>query len=96
MDFWNRREMSHTTITTIHGYQAPSIYIFPEYSKEGSNKIPDFRSILYWNPSIVCSSNSTEQIEFYTSDEVGMFEVNLFGVLEDYSTVHIRKYIQVK
>lgn len=96
VDFWDKRELLGTTSAVVCGYQQEVDYHFPSYGKESEPSLPDFRQTLYWNPNVNCPANDISNIEFYTSDEIGTYEVNFYGVLEDHSSVNIRSYIYVK
>jgi hypothetical protein len=69
----------------------------PDYSSEVSKKsrIPDFRNTLYWNPSVKPSHRNKTTLEFWTSDCVGTYEVNLQGVNQKGEPVFSRKTITV-
>lgn len=45
-----------------------------------SSRLPDFRSLLYWNPSVRVGSNGKETINFFTSDLGGKYQVIVQGV----------------
>ncbi len=42
--------------------------------------IPDFRSTLYWNPSVKTNANGKASIEFFNSDDVGKFRFFIEGM----------------
>ncbi|MBN1186157.1 MAG: hypothetical protein JXB49_28010 [Bacteroidales bacterium] len=42
--------------------------------------IPDFRKILYWNPSLNIKDKQALKLEFYTSDLRTCYEVNIQGI----------------
>lgn len=96
MDFWSKTECKTTSVFTIPCFQKPISINFPNYSIENNINRPDFRQILYWEPSITIKNNETLNFEFYTSDEAGIFELLLQGVTKSNKPVIIRKFIQVK
>ena len=54
-------------------------YFFETYGGEReTDRLPDFRYQLYWNPQVTISEEGT-RIQFYTSDIKGNFEVELKG-----------------
>jgi len=66
-----------------HGYQPMYDFKSPDYSSSLPQKptIPDFRNVLYWNANV--STNTSNHISFFTSDEEGDFVIKVEGVNED-------------
>ena len=65
------------------GYSPVREFYAPRYGvKKPEHVKPDIRSTLYWNPSVVVDSTGRAQVTFYTSDEVGNYEVRLEGITE--------------
>lgn len=54
-----------------------------ESSQPLENRLPDQRNLLYWNPSVVVDAKGTYQIEFYSSDLTGNFQVVMEGLSSD-------------
>jgi hypothetical protein len=61
--------------------QSPKQFYSPNYKIDNNllNRIPDYRNTLYWNPNISISNNSTE-LEFYTSDDPGLYKIQIEGI----------------
>lgn len=53
-------------------------YHFPDYSVSNSSRIPDKRTLLFWDPNIK-NENESFQVNFFTSDVAGEFEIVLEG-----------------
>ena len=72
-------------------------YHQPNYNRDVDKlkRIPDYRLQLYWNPSINFT-NKEEQIEFYTSDITGDFEIYIEGFTNQGKPVSIKEIIQVR
>ena len=70
----------------------------PDYStaETAAPHIPDFRNTLYWNPSVVTDNSGNRGIEFWSSDVVSDYEINLQGIDSDGNLVSARKIITVK
>ena len=52
----------------------------PDYkTDENSRNIPDFRDLLYWGPVNRTGHDGQGHIEFYTSDETGLFRITVEG-----------------
>ncbi len=70
----------------------------PDYSDPVLMKdhIPDFRTTLYWNPSLVTGKDGKVVTEFWTSDYASEYEINIQGVTTDGIPVSIRKKFRVR
>jgi hypothetical protein len=65
-------------IDLFKGFTIPDVFPDLKYEKKTSKDvIPDFRTTVYWNPSVELSGK--REIEFYLSDETGEFEVEVVG-----------------
>ena len=70
-------------------------YFSPSYTNETKNeRIPDYRDQLLWKPNFRIDSRETH-LEFYSSDEKGIFEINLEGFTDKGDAVSIKKYLEV-
>jgi hypothetical protein len=63
-------------------------------SSDGAGRIPDFRHQIYWNPLVQVQEESLE-LEFYTSDVAGDFEIRLEGFTNSGEPVSVIKSIRV-
>lgn len=89
---------SDQTIKTIELFtpQQQKSYYYQEYiNPEKSVRIPDFRSQLYWNPDFDLNTDSIE-LEFYTSDNEGKYEVTLEGFAKNGTPVSLKKEFKVE
>jgi len=70
----------------------------PDYSVAGSkeNHIPDFRNTLYWNPLIKPDKNGKATIEFWSSDLVSDYEINIEGFGFNGTPISYKKVIKVR
>ncbi|MDG1572649.1 Ig-like domain-containing protein [Robiginitalea sp. M366] len=77
--------------------QAQKRYYKPDY-REGSDKIyrrvPDYRYLLHWEPQIDLDSEAAD-LEFYTSDLEGTYEIILEGFTTYGKPVSVRRSFQV-
>ena len=64
------------------GLQANRIFAAPVYDTQNQieNRLPDFRHLLYWNPTISIKENEAKQISFFTSDSKGNFLISIQGI----------------
>jgi hypothetical protein len=69
-----------------------------DYSSADMKKrrIPDFRNTLYWNQSVKTDYKGNSRLEFWASDFVSEFEVNIQGITQDGKTFSLKKIIEVK
>lgn len=73
-------------------------FVSPDYSSsENTNsQIPDFRNTLYWNPSVKPDKSGLANIEFWSSDVVSDYEINIQGINSEGKLISSRKCISVK
>jgi len=69
----------------------------PAYSSEESmqSRIPDFRNTLYWNPSVQRDKEGKYMVEFWSSDLVGDYEINIKGITGEGKTFSFRKIMTI-
>lgn len=67
-----------------HGVQKARKFTAPEYHSESpeSSRIPDFRNLLHWEPSVKLTANTAKEVKFYTSDHIGFYTVEVNGITE--------------
>ncbi|TDW49795.1 hypothetical protein EV144_102218 [Flavobacterium sp. 270] len=70
-------------------------YFQPDYSNNKNSRIPDYRHQLLWLPNADLSKINSD-IQFYTSDVSGKFEVTLEGFSASGKPVFIKEIIDVK
>lgn len=70
----------------------------PDYSTEKriQNRIPDFRNTLYWNPSVQRDKDGKYMVEFWSSDLIGDYEINIQGITDEGKTVSLRQIMTIK
>jgi len=80
------------------GWQKPTRFYSPVYDTEElyTNPKPDYRTTLYWNPSIKTDRNGIATFEFYTSDYNNPFVIRIEGKTDDCRYITETKQIQFK
>nr|NQU89398.1 hypothetical protein [Bacteroidota bacterium] len=73
--------IDYQTITRGKKFEAPT---YESQSKKNS-RIPDFRTLLYWNPEVSISQGDTT-LSFYTSDNKGDYDIIVRGVTKNGKT----------
>ncbi len=65
--------------------QQEAAFRSPDYSVAAlkDSRIPDFRNTLYWNPDVRTDKQGKASVEFYTSDETGIYTVLVEGFTTD-------------
>jgi hypothetical protein len=73
-------------------------FTYPDYSLADirNNHIPDFRNTLYWNPSVRPDNNGKVKIEFWSSDVVSDYIIDIQGIGSDGKLISLRKNISIK
>jgi len=72
-------------------------YLTPDYSNQELkySRIPDFRNLLFWHPDIRIDKDEFRKIEFYTSDEEGIYEIEITGINKRGSIISIKSDFEV-
>ena len=73
-------------------------FISPDYSSSDirAKRVPDFRTTLYWNPSVNQDKEGKTRIEFWTSDFSSDYEINVQGITTDGTPFSLKKIIKVR
>lgn len=103
--------MITTKTDDFAGIQLPSASVFVEYQtitpsasvqfpvydpqNESPGHSPDFKNLLYWNPSVSLTENDAT-ITFFTADEITDYEIIVSGKTEDGRAVFGRHEISVQ
>jgi hypothetical protein len=68
----------------------------PDYStgQMKESRIPDLRNTLYWNPSIVPDKNGRAGVEFWSSDYITDYLIDIRGISSDGKVILCRKLIK--
>lgn len=72
-------------ITDYDGLTVQREFYSPRYDKPGNkdSRLPDPRTLLYWNPTVITTKGETQEIEFYTSDVPGNYTILVEGISKD-------------
>lgn len=64
------------------GIQKPEQFYIPKYDIQSilEDTKPDFRTTIYWNPSLSSDSTGIAKVRFYTADQLNNYSVVLEGV----------------
>ena len=62
------------------GLQGQREFFAPRYDAPAPSSLPDQRNLLHWQPSIALAPGATQELTFYTSDQVGRYRVVVQGL----------------
>ena len=89
------RFKSSALIVRMDNYSDKVFYKAPAYDKDGSaSRMPDFRQLLYWNPEITLRQGATSYFEFFSSDNLGDYLVEIRGF--DSDGIPVSAYSKIK
>jgi len=73
---------SHDLVLDYEGLQQQRIFYSPEYATENERliRMPDFRDLLFWTPSLNTGLVGKTELSFYTGDIPGRYLVVLQGL----------------
>ncbi len=97
LDFTETKERKGI-ISFIHpGFSRPREFYEPVYSTNESNQErPDYRSTLYWNPTLKLDEQGNSKVTFYTSDLYGTYKVVLEGISVEGEIINSETFFEVK
>jgi hypothetical protein len=87
-----------TDVYPSGGYQEPVAFYSPKYDKGNKDNalIPDFRSTLYWNPSLQTDSSGECDFLFYSADKATTYKVVIEGLTEEGEMVYETREFEIK
>ncbi|MDP5231622.1 MAG: hypothetical protein NWQ38_14620 [Cellulophaga sp.] len=97
-DFAKNYNNSKTTNFNFNTNVNHKIYFKQQYTTENFESyrnIPDYRHQLYWDPEFSLL-NSEHNIDFYTSDVAGIFEITIEGFTKSGKFIQIKKTFEVE
>lgn len=93
--YYKRQKTNHQLVK-LQGYHKPEATAEKESETLESGRLPDFRSVLYWNPGLTATTGETIDVSFFTSDDIGEFLLEIVGLDELGNPIHLEKVIRVK
>ena len=81
------------SIASPLGYQTPAEFYAPAYATEKARRsmVPDYRTTLYWNPTVKLDDTGQAIVEFYTSDAPADYDISIEGVTQTGKIVQRRQ-----
>jgi len=82
-------------LVNIEGLSKPIDFKFSNYAKNSNQRVPDFRSTIYWNPAVKTGTNGRANVSFYASDDVGEMIIKFQGITNEGLPFSIDKTLNV-
>jgi hypothetical protein len=75
----------HALLQEYEGLQGQREFYAPRYDTPAAaqSRLPDFRNLLYWNPTLQTGPGAGTTATFFTSDQVGRYRVVVQGLTAD-------------
>lgn len=70
----------HIIVYQAPGYSRTRQFYSPAIETSGYYELPDLRSTIYWNPTVMVKPNSKNEIKFFTGDTPGLYRVIVQGI----------------
>lgn len=88
----------HATVVDYEGLQLQREFYAPRYEtpEQLSGRIPDYRTLLYWNPTVTTNARGQQDLSFYSSDLPGRYVVVVQGITENGKAGHKAIYFDVR
>ncbi|XOV91311.1 MAG: hypothetical protein ACFHWX_13975 [Bacteroidota bacterium] len=90
------RRLSYTGVKPIKNYTFPVYGISESGWSDPDSRLPDFRDQLYWNPDVRIDASEAYNIEFFTSDTKGQFELVVEGITREGEPIMTRHTFMVE
>ena len=76
------------------GYQTPAEFYAPAYATDKARRsmVPDYRTTLYWNPTVKLDDTGQATVEFYTSDAPADYDISIEGVTQNGKIIQLKKF----
>ncbi len=72
----------HAIVIDYGTLQLKREFFSPQYesTEQRNSRLPDFRNLLYWSPSVATAADGKTSVSFYTSDVPGRFAIVVQGL----------------
>lgn len=87
----NPVQEEYNALLSTRLYVQTKLFPQPDYNVRNRNTpSPDFRPVLYWEPKVK-ARRGRSNISFYTSDDVGVYEIIVEGIGQNGEVIHARQ-----
>lgn len=81
----------------VPGYNRPAEFFSPDYSRTlDEHKNPDFRTTIFWRPTVITDNQGNSTLSFYTADLATKYRIVVEGVTSKGTPVRSVTYINVE
>lgn len=91
----NVREPLADQAREVEGLSMPAPFHAPDFRTDPRRRIPDFRSIVYWNPSVKTDADGKASVEFACSDDEGKLRIRIDGLTADGHPFSCLRYAEI-
>lgn len=73
---------SRALVVSYDFAQSRREFYAPRYDAADSrtSRLPDFRNLLHWSPTLTTNAQGKQSLDFYTSDQTGTYRVVVQGL----------------
>ncbi|NOT76009.1 MAG: hypothetical protein HOP08_13875 [Cyclobacteriaceae bacterium] len=91
----NVREPLDDPSKLIEGSNQVINFTSHDYSISNDARKPDFRSTVYWNPSVKTDSNGKAIVEFFSTDDVGKMLIRVNGLTDGVKAFSAQQDVEI-
>jgi len=75
----------HAVVLDYEGLQLQRVFYAPVYDtdEQVASRLPDFRNVLYWSPSLNSNKQGKKEVSFFTGDQEGQYIGVIQGITAD-------------
>ncbi|UII20172.1 hypothetical protein [Fulvivirga ligni] len=84
------------SVIEFNGLSPELKFYSPDYSTNNNKRIPDFRNLLYWEPTVILEAQKAKEISFYTSDIKGKYIIKIEGWTSNGQFIQAEETFEVK
>ncbi len=97
-DFSNVTLPGHAVRLSYRISEPVNSFFYPDYSatENKQSRIPDLRNTLYWNPAVKPDKEGRATVEFWSSDVVGDYVIDIQGITGNGTKVSMKKLIKIR
>lgn len=82
-------------MTTVKGLVKTNLYFSQAHDQNENQRLPDLRLSLCWNPEVTIRPDGLADFSFFTSDALGEFFIQVFGINKEGEVISVSRSFQV-
>ncbi|MBN2666977.1 MAG: hypothetical protein JXR67_10730 [Bacteroidales bacterium] len=97
-DFGDVIMQDYAAILPYRAVEEPKVFVHPGISEPAgsSDRIPDLRNTLFWDPALKTDGRGEAEVVFRTSDQPGLYELSVWGVSEEGEWIWAKEVFRVE